>query len=83
MKENFAMADSILKLDDETQEVILRDYNYIRKSGLTNMFNVSSVRYIAKNLECTELLDLMKTDEGYASVLFNYSKLMKKFGIKI
>ena len=75
------MVDDILQLDDDTQEEIMRSYEYIRQSGLTNMYNTTNVRHIAQELNCVELLDLMETNKGYASILKNYSSLIKKFGI--
>lgn len=75
----------ILTLDDATQKKIMQQYEDIRQSGLTNMFNFTNVRHIAGKTGKHELYAFISGDDGqkrYMSVLKNFGKLMKKFDIK-
>lgn len=74
---------NVMALDSATQKKIIEQYEFIRQSGATNMFDYTTVKYIAKKLELTELYDFIKDDmDCYKNVLRNFSKLMKKFDIK-
>jgi hypothetical protein len=61
-----------------TKEV-MQQYEFIRSTGLTNMFDYYNVMAIAKKLGCKELGNL--TLENYKSLLMNFSKLMKEYDI--
>lgn len=45
------------------------DYEYVRKSGSTNMFDVKAVEFLSGNLDRLTILEIMKT----------YSELMKTY----
>ena len=73
----------VMKLDDDTQREIIQQYEDIRRSGLTNMFNYTNVKYIAKKLVFDALYNFIKNDmKCYTSILKNFSILMKKFDIQ-
>lgn len=73
----------VMKLDDATQKKIIQQYEDIRQSGLTNMFDYTTVKFIANELLFDALLDFIKNDmKCYRSILKNFSTLMKKFDIK-
>lgn len=75
--------ESVMNLDDTIQKEIIQQYEDIRQSGLTNMFDYTAVKYIAKQLGFDALYNFIKDDmEYYSSVLRNFGKLMKKFDIK-
>ena len=74
---------NVMDLDDTNQEKIIQQYELIRQSGLTNMFNYTNVKYIAKKIECTELYNFVQNSvHNYQTILRNFGKLMKKFDIK-
>jgi len=58
----------------------MRQYERIRRSGATNMFDYSNVIQIAKKLQFTALAKLTLGD--YKVLLMNFGKLMKKYDIK-
>lgn len=62
-----------------TKEVMIQ-YETIRRSGMTNMFNYFNVIQIAKKNKLKELASFSMDD--YKELLMNFSKLMEKFGIK-
>lgn len=66
----------------ETEEKLIRQYEHVRQSGLTNMFNTTAVAYIAKQLEFAELEDCANSCEKYMALLKAYGKLMTKYGVK-
>ena len=73
----------VMKLDDYTQNLIIQGYENIRQTGLTNMFDYTAVKYIAKQLRFDALYNFIKDDmKCYSSILKNFSTLMKKFDIK-
>lgn len=73
----------VMKLDDTVQKEIIQQYEDIRQSGLTNMFDYTAVKFIAKRLEFTALYDFIKESlDNYKTILLNFGKLMKKFDIK-
>lgn len=78
----------VMKLDDAIQKIIIQQYEDIRQSGLTNMFNFTNVVYIAKKMGFNELYDFIAAGtqgqdmESYRSILCNFGKLMKKHNIK-
>lgn len=73
---------NVMELGNKAQKKIIQQYELIRQSGLTNMFNWTNVRYIAKKIGHTELYNFIKDMESYSSILRNFSTLMKKFDIK-
>jgi hypothetical protein len=70
---------SVLELSEEEQKIIIKQYEYVRKSGLTNMFDTSNVNDIAKHFEFKELVIVTKDSKVYSSILKNYSNLIKKY----
>jgi Mg/Co/Ni transporter MgtE len=55
---------------------VFQQYEEVRKSGLTNMFDLSKVTKIAEDMDYTALLE--EIDEGnYGRILRNYSKAVK------
>ncbi|MBU0777760.1 DUF5049 domain-containing protein [Patescibacteria group bacterium] len=58
---------------------IMEQYEAIRKSGVTNMFDYYNVVKIADKLEFYSLASLIR--EEYGQLLMNFSSLMKKYDI--
>ena len=74
---------NVMALDNTTQKKIIEHYEFIRQSGVTNMFDYTTVKHVARKIGLTELYDFIKDDvDCYKSVLRNFSKLMKKFDVK-
>jgi len=65
---------------DRITKEMMEQYEAIRQSGVTNMFDYFNVRTIAKKGKCKELASLSLED--YKILLFNFNKLMKKYDIK-
>jgi hypothetical protein len=69
----------------EKQKNIISQYEVIRQSGLTNMYDRTAVGMIAKKAKLTDLADYM--DKGghkaYVELLKNYSNLMEKHNVQI
>lgn len=59
---------------------IMEDYELIRQSGVTNMFDFYMVIQIAKRLQMKELSKL--TQKQYGNLLMNFGKLMEFYDIK-
>ena len=59
---------------------IMQQYEYIRKMGVTNMFDYNNVIHYANQFGFDELANLNR--EEYKNILMNFSKYMKKFDIK-
>ena len=64
------------KFTKETME----EYEIIRSSGATNMFDYFNVIKIAKKTGLKSLAKL--TRDNYKELLINFNSLMKKYGIK-
>ena len=64
------------KFTKETME----EYETIRSSGVTNMFDYFNVIKIAKKIGLKSLAKLTRDD--YTELLMNFSSLMKKYDIK-
>ena len=64
------------KFTKETME----EYEAIRSSGVTNMFDYFSVIKISKKVGLKALAKLTQND--YKKLLMNFSSLMKKYDIK-
>lgn len=58
----------------------MEQYEAVRKSGVTNMFDYYNVIEIAGKLKFDSLASL--TREDYKELLMNFGKLMKKYSIK-
>jgi hypothetical protein len=52
---------------------VFEEYESIRQSGITNMFDVKTVKRIAEELEYDSLLEYCGDFEKYAKVLENYT----------
>jgi hypothetical protein len=59
---------------------IMQQYEYIRQSGVTNMFDYNKVIHYADIMDFEELANV--TYEEYKNILMNFSKYMKEFNIK-
>lgn len=59
---------------------IMEQYEVIRQSGLTNMFDYYNVILIATKMKYYALGNL--TRDEYKEILMNFNKLMKKYNIK-
>jgi hypothetical protein len=64
----------------EITKQMVEDYESIRSSGVTNMFDYKNVIHIAKTLKMEGVAKLSLKD--YANLCQNYSSLMNKFNIK-
>jgi hypothetical protein len=73
---------NILELANEEQKLIIEQYESVRVSGLTNMFDMNNVNFIAKRFRFKELLTMTKSSKDYSSILKNYSSLISKFNIR-
>jgi hypothetical protein len=77
------MVVDIMKLPDEERNEIIQQYEDIRSSGLCNMFNYTDVKYVAERSDMYEIYEFIKDSiPAYASILKNFSILMKEFDIK-
>jgi hypothetical protein len=61
-----------------TKDIML-DYEAIRKSGITNMFDYFTVVKFAKRLQMKELAQLTLAE--YKLLLMNFGRLMQYYGI--
>ena len=59
---------------------IMQQYEAIRKSSATNMFNYNNVIRYAEQFGFDELAEV--SYEEYKNILNNFSKYMKEFDIK-
>jgi len=62
--------------DIENPKKVIAQYEAVRRSGLTNMFDKNAVQRIAFDSDFYDLVNLI-TDGGYAEILTGYSELMK------
>ena len=74
---------------------VMQDYEKVRRSGRTNMFDLNGVISTAAFLHCGALFDLLAADLAsqrvshtrtfnfvYAEILTNFGKYMKMYDIK-
>ena len=59
---------------------IMQQYEYIRKSGVTNMFDYNNVIRYAEQFGFDDLAEV--TYKEYKNILMNFSKYMKEFDIR-
>lgn len=59
---------------------MLRDYEVIRRSGVTNMFDYYNVIRVAKKAKINSIAKLSRDD--YMELLMNYGKKLKEFNVK-
>ena len=71
------MEEELLKIITKD---IMEDYETIRQSGVTNMFDFFQVTRIAKKWKMKELAKL--TRDQYGELLGNFGKLMKYYNVK-
>lgn len=71
--------ERVMKVFIVTKE-IMEQYEYIRQSGVRNMFDYSHVISLAKKVKFKELASV--TLEQYKHILLNFGKYMRKFNIK-
>jgi hypothetical protein len=64
----------------EIRKKTMDQYELVRKSGATNMYNYYQVINIADQLGFYSLASL--TRDEYGDLLMNFSSLMKKYNIK-
>lgn len=76
------MANTVLDWSEEKQEKVMRQYETVRKSGVTNMFDRTRVRWVARKLKFVELVEAASDMDLYVSILTNFSDLMKKYDVK-
>lgn len=57
------------------EEKVIAQYEAVRQSGLTNMFNKNAVQRIAYNNDFFELVNAI--EEDYTAILENYSEWME------
>lgn len=54
------------------KELIIEQIKTIASSGVTNMFDINTVREIAQELDFKELVELIDTDQGtYAHIIMH------------
>lgn len=66
-------------MDTITKEV-MEQYELVRRSGATNMFDFGGVQNVARKLKFKQLLKLTRPE--YVYILQNFNTLMKKYDIK-
>jgi len=66
-------------MTDIINKEMMEQYEAIRQSGATNMFDYYNVRSIANKVEYFALASLSLED--YKILLLNFNKLMKKYNI--
>jgi len=72
------MKMNIVEQPIEFQKQVGVQYEAIRLSGQTNMFDQGTVRLIAENNDYNELVEAINNN-GYSSILKNYSTLKELF----
>lgn len=59
---------------------MLKEYEVIRRSGATNMFDYYNVIKVAKKAKINSIAEL--TRDEYKELLMNYGKKLKEFNVK-
>lgn len=72
----------VLSWPEDKQKRLIEQYEKLRSSGVCNMLDIAHVKLCAGNLEYLELREAARDRGLYKSVLTNFGRLMKKFGIK-
>ena len=62
-------------------KVAVAEYEQLRRSGVTNMFDIVRVRYFAKRVKFKALEELASEQEKYKYFLMHFSTYMKKYEI--
>lgn len=73
------MSEEFQPADFATEEV-MEEYEKVRQSGLTNMYDYYGVVRYADMLDCCELTFI--TRDEYKYILSNFGKLMKFYDIQ-
>lgn len=65
----------------EITKEVMEEYEILRSSGVTNMFDYKTVMQYAEEFELEHLLSVIKNRFDYSHLLSNYNMYMEKFGV--
>jgi hypothetical protein len=66
--------------DERISKEVMEQYEVIRRSGVTNMFDIFAVKIVAKRVGLDELAKLSRAD--YIYLLQNFGTLMSGYGVQ-
>ena len=76
--ENEELSQEVLEL---VCEEAMQEYEDLRRSGLCNMFDLGCVVEAADGIGWNALLEVAENRSAYLTLLRNFGKLMKHYGI--